>query len=89
MGACCRVAKWPPQIRRRTREIGLPVAVGARPIDILRLIAGQSLRLAASGVISGIAISLLTARVVATVLYGTSPTDWRVLGGVSLLSRAW
>lgn len=72
-------------VAQRTREIGLRVAVGARPIDILRLIVGQSLWLAASGVLSGIAISLLTARIVATVLYGTSATDWRVLGGVSVL----
>lgn len=70
---------------QRTREIGLRMAVGAQPIDIFRLMAAQSLWLAAGGVVAGITLSLMTARVIGTVLYGVSATDWRVLTGVSLL----
>ena len=68
---------------QRTREIGLRMAVGAQPSDILRLMATQSIWLAVGGVLAGIALSLMSARVIDTVLYGVSATDWRVLTGVS------
>ncbi|MGH9410943.1 MAG: FtsX-like permease family protein, partial [Vicinamibacterales bacterium] len=70
---------------QRTREIGVRLAIGARPIDIMRLVAGESLWPAAGGVVGGVCVSLLTARTIGSVLYGVSPTDWRVLGAVSIL----
>ncbi|NOT09909.1 MAG: ABC transporter permease [Gemmatimonadales bacterium] len=61
--------------RQRTREIGVRVALGASDQDVLRLILGQGMILAAIGIVLGLAASLALTRVVSSYLVGVSTTD--------------
>ncbi len=62
-------------VSRRTNEIGIRMALGARSQDVLRLIMRESMILVAVGVVIGIAIAFGTSRFVATLLFGLPPTD--------------
>jgi putative ABC transport system permease protein len=62
-------------VARRTHEIGLRMALGARPGDVLRMVVGAGLRVAAFGVAIGLAGALLVTRVLGTFLYGVETTD--------------
>jgi len=65
---------------RRTSEIGIRMALGARPGDIRRLALGESLRLTGIGVVVGVPAALAAGRMVHSLLYGISATDPWVLG---------
>jgi putative ABC transport system permease protein len=65
---------------QRTREIGIRMAVGGKDRDILSLVLGESARLIAAGVFLGLLGSLAAARLLAALLYSTSPTDPLTLG---------
>ena len=65
---------------RRTSEIGIRLALGARPGDIRRLALGESLRLTGIGVVVGVPAALAAGRMVHSLLYGISATDPWVLG---------
>ncbi len=60
---------------QRTAELGLRVALGANARDLARLVLGGAARLVAIGVGLGLLLSLLTSRVLATMLFGIAPTD--------------
>jgi putative ABC transport system permease protein len=60
---------------QRTREIGIRMAVGGKAVDIVRLVIVESARLVAAGVGLGLLASLAATRVIAALLYATSPTD--------------
>jgi ABC-type antimicrobial peptide transport system permease subunit len=62
-------------VRRRTREIGIRMALGAQPRKVLRMVLRQGLILTGVGVAIGLVIALLLGRFTASVLYGTSGTD--------------
>jgi len=62
-------------VTARTREIGVRVALGARPPAVVRLVIAQGLRLTAAGIAIGLLISALASRLLATLLQGVSPTD--------------
>jgi len=69
----------------RTREIGIRMALGARPGDVLRLIIGQGLKLTIIGVGIGLASALALARLIDSLLFGTSASDPLTFAGVALL----
>jgi putative ABC transport system permease protein len=62
-------------VTRRTPEIGVRIALGARPVDILWLVVGQGLRLSIAGAVVGVAGALGLTRLVSSLLYETSPAD--------------
>jgi putative ABC transport system permease protein len=62
-------------VRQRTRELGVRVALGARPSDLLSMILAQSMRVAMLGVAIGLVAALGLTRLVASLLYGISPVD--------------
>ena len=59
----------------RNREIGIRVALGAQQRDILRLFVGHGTRLAALGILFGIAGALSLSRALSGLLYNTTPRD--------------
>jgi putative ABC transport system permease protein len=66
------VSYW---VAQRTREIGLRSALGARPSDILRLVLGHGMLLAAVGTAIGLLASLVLTRFLSTLLFGVSNHD--------------
>jgi predicted permease len=75
-------------VRRRTREIGIRMALGAKRPTVLRMILRQGLILTAIGLAIGLAIALALGRFTASVLYGTSGTDLLTFVTVSLVLLA-
>jgi len=78
---------------RRTREIGIRMAMGAEPADVLRLVLGQGMVPILMGVTLGLAMALSSASLVSGLLFGVSATDPAtyvavpsILAGVALLA---
>ena len=59
----------------RRRELGIRMALGARPADIRHMVSLYGLRLAGAGIVIGTACALATSRLLRGLLYGVSPTD--------------
>jgi predicted permease len=75
-------------VQQRALEIALRLAVGAQRGDVLRMILKRGMTLAAIGVAVGLAISFLTTRFIATLLYGVEPTDAMTFCAMSLVLLA-
>jgi putative ABC transport system permease protein len=75
-------------VKRRTREIGIRVALGARPADVLRLVVGQGMTLAGVGLAIGVAVALAATRLMTQMLYGISATDPVTFVGIVVLLAA-
>ncbi|HKC25836.1 MAG TPA: FtsX-like permease family protein, partial [Thermoanaerobaculia bacterium] len=75
-------------VARRTREIGVRVALGARPKDVLALVVGDGARLLGAGLLIGLALALAATRLLRGLLFGVSPSDPASLAGVSALLAA-
>jgi predicted permease len=73
------------EVARRTREIGVRMALGARPSDVLRLVVRQGVGLSAVGAVVGILGALGLTRYLASLLYGVRPFDPLTFLSVALL----
>jgi putative ABC transport system permease protein len=62
-------------VTQRTREIGIRLAVGAQRGDVMNLIVGEGLKMAAAGVALGLVASLLMSHVLRSLLFGVTATD--------------
>jgi putative ABC transport system permease protein len=62
-------------VTQRTHEIGIRMALGAEPRDVLRLVVGQGMALAAIGLVTGVAAALGLTRWMSRLLFGVRPTD--------------
>jgi len=75
-------------VTQRTREIGIRIALGATTRDVQARILGQTLRLAALGLVIGAAASALLARAVSALLYGVTAGDPRTFAGMVTILAA-
>jgi ABC-type antimicrobial peptide transport system permease subunit len=60
-------------VAQRTREIGVRMALGARPLEVTRMIVIRGLRLAVLGLAAGVSLALVLGRLLETLLYGVRP----------------
>ena len=71
-------------VAQRRREIGIRMALGARPADIGEMIGIQALAMVAAGVALGIGAAIITAPLVKSLLYGVAPSDPLSLAAAAL-----
>ena len=72
-------------VGQRAHEIGIRMALGAQPRDILRLILGRGGKLAGLGIVVGLAAALGLTRLMTSMLYGVGATDPLTFTGVAIL----
>ena len=72
-------------IARRTGEIGVRMALGARQTDVLRMIHRESLTMVAAGAVIGVPAAIAIFRFISGMLFGLAPSDPLTLGGATLL----
>ncbi|HYL65438.1 MAG TPA: ABC transporter permease [Candidatus Methylomirabilis sp.] len=69
----------------RKQEMGIRLALGARPSDILRLVVGQGMRITLIGVVLGVVFSLALTRLLASLLFGVRATDPLVFSAAAIV----
>jgi predicted permease len=71
-------------VRRRTPEIGIRIALGASPAQVVRLFVGETLSLVGAGVVIGLACATVASRVLTTLLFDVRPHEPVVYGAAAL-----
>jgi putative ABC transport system permease protein len=72
-------------VSQRTQEIGVRLALGARPANILKLMMGQGLRLALAGIVAGLAAAFFCTRLLSHLLFNVDATDAKTFIFVPLI----
>jgi predicted permease len=75
-------------VNQATQEIGIRVALGAQPRDVLRLVIGQGLKMILTGLAAGLLIAVAVTRVLQSLLFGVTATDALTFALVALLLGA-
>ena len=75
-------------VAERAHEVGIRLALGARPTEVLWLVAGRGLRVGALGVILGLGGAVIAGQALRRLLFGVSATDPITLGAVALVIAA-
>lgn len=73
------------QVAQRTREIGVRLALGASPRDVLRLVVGQGLRLVTAGLASGVVAAAGLSGSLGTLLFDVGPRDLSIFSAVPVV----
>jgi ABC-type antimicrobial peptide transport system permease subunit len=71
-------------VSRRLKELGIRMAIGAQPREVLQAALGRSIKLLAFGSAAGLILGILASRVLASIVYQATPRDPLVLSGVVL-----
>jgi len=72
-------------VNQGTRELGIRIALGASPRNILNLVVRQGMALALAGVTLGLGAALLLTRLIRSLLFGVNTTDPITFGGIPFL----
>ena len=72
-------------VRRRVREIGIRMALGARTSDVVQMVMSEGMKPTALGIAIGVAGALALGRLISTLVYGVKPTDLGTFTTVSLV----
>jgi len=72
-------------VSQRTREIGVRMALGAKPTDVLKMVLNEGLKLIAIGVAVGVAAALMLTRLLEGMVYGVKVRDPLIFALVNLL----
>jgi putative ABC transport system permease protein len=72
-------------VSRRTQELGVRMALGALPHDLLRMVIGEGVRLTVMGIVAGLVGAALLTRAMATLLFGVSTMDPVVYVSIPIL----
>jgi putative ABC transport system permease protein len=75
-------------VTQRTHEIGIRMALGASSRDVVGMVLGHGIRLAAAGVVAGLVGALAITRAISTLLFGVSPRDPGTLAVLSVALTA-
>ena len=70
-------------VAERTHEFGVRMALGAKPRDVLWLVSKRGAWLAGAGILIGVPLAVLTARSLASLIYGTTAMDLNVFAGIA------
>ena len=70
-------------VNQRINEIGIRVALGARPVSVLGLVVRQGMAIVAIGLALGVAVALATSRLISGLLFNVGPTDFATYAGVA------
>jgi ABC-type antimicrobial peptide transport system permease subunit len=71
-------------VSKRKRDLGIRMAIGARPKEVLQAALGRTIKLLAFGSAAGMLLGILASRVLAFIVFSATPRDPLVLGGVVL-----
>jgi len=72
-------------VAQRTHEIGIRLALGAKPRDLLKLILGQALKLTGIGLVIAVPCAVAISRAMASLIFGVVSVDFTILGGFTAL----
>ena len=72
-------------VTQRTHEIGIRMAIGARPRDVFAMILGHGMKLTMIGVVIGLVLAFILTRLMETMLFGVAPTDATTYAAISVL----
>jgi predicted permease len=71
--------------RNRTREIGIRIALGAKPSQVMRFVSAEAMRWTITGLVLGLAAALGVAQLIKNLIYGVASVDPVAFGGIALI----